>query len=222
MEETKEQKPNTQTQQVQKPEQRVIKDEKVKTKKVDRKKPINLSFKVSLPYRGDIILGTVSLIVILLIVVLVGRLRGIAEEIKQIENEKYKAVSSLALKAAEGKLNSSKGKIDDINSYLVNDDNLVDFVKQIDLLKEEGIVNNFKFASEDLTKDGQTGYEVLAFEVWFAGDKSRVDYGLKKLLGLPYLIRTIVVEVDKAGEEGNISLKYGGYLYVTKAYAKNR
>ena len=216
MEETKEQKPNTQAQQAQKPKQGVSKDKKVKVERNDRRKPINL------PFKRDIILGAVSLVVILLIVILIGRLKVIAEEIKQIENEKYKAVSSLALRATEGKLKTNSNKIEVINSYLVDDDSLVDFVKQVDLLKEEGIVTNFKFASEDLTKDGQTGYEVLAFEVWFTGDKSRIDYGLKKLLGLPYLIRTIVVEIDKISEEGNISLKYGGYLYVTEAYAENR
>lgn len=216
MGETEKQKSNTQTQQAQKPKQGISKDKKVKVEKTDQKKPINL------PYKRSVVLGAVSLVVILLIVVLIGRLKVIAEEIKQIENEKYKAVSSLTLKAAEGKLNTSKDKIDDINSYLVDDDSLVEFVRQIDLLKEEGIVTNFKFASENITKDGQTGYEVLAFEVWFNGDKSRIDHGLKKLLGLPFLMRTIVVEVDKTGEDGNISLKYGGYLYVTEAYAKNR
>ena len=216
MEETKEQKPITQVQRAQEPKQGVSKDKKVKVERNDRRKPINL------PFKRDIILGAVSLVVILLIVILIGRLKVIAEEIKQIENEKYKAVSSLALRATEGKLKTNSNKIEVINSYLVDDDSLVDFVKQVDLLKEEGIVTNFKFASEDLTKDGQTGYEVLAFEAWFTGDKSRIDYGLKKLLGLPYLIRTIVVEIDKISEEGNISLKYGGYLYVTEAYAENR
>ena len=216
MKEIEKQKLNNQAQQAQKPQQGVSKDKKVKDKNANQKKSINL------PYKRDIILGTISLVVILLIVILMGRLNIIAEEIKQLENEKYKAVSSLALKATEGKLETNSDKIEAINSYLIDDNGLVDFVKQIDLLKEEGVVTNFKFASENLTKDGQTGYEVLPFELWFIGDKPRIDYGLKKLLGLPFLIRTVVVEVDKTSEEGDISLRYGGYLYVTKTHTKDR
>jgi hypothetical protein len=169
----------------------------------------------------DIILGVLNLVFVVSLVVLLGRLPGKANEFKRLRNESLDTAAKSSIEIAGLELEASRKKADKISAFFPDDAGLIDFVNQIDVLKEEGLVSRFSFTSEEAIRD-RTGYYGIPVFIEFSGTWSQVGVGLQRVQNLPYLLRAVSIETTVKPEENLVEFKYGGFLYVDESFAKNR
>lgn len=165
------------------------------------------------------ILGTINLLCVLIIVLLLGILPQKAEELKNLRSLNIQNASQLDTDSLEFEILDSQTKVEKLKALFPDDTGLLEFIKEIDKLKTEGLVTNFSFTSNDPVKD-KTKFSGLPIVIEFKSSWIQIDSALKRLEALPFLIRAINLEIREAGE-GLIILKYGGILYVDKTFNGN-
>lgn len=169
----------------------------------------------------DIVLGLVNLVFILAIVILLGKLQAKANEFKKLRMVQLETSAKSSFEIAELELAASREKADKLAQLFPDDNGLIDFVNEIDVLKGEGVVSRFSFTSEEVIRD-MTGYYGIPVFIEFSGDWSQINEGLQRIQSLPYLSRTVSVQVEAKEEENLVIFKYGGFLYVDESLAKDR
>jgi hypothetical protein len=98
---------------------------------------------------------------------------------------------------------------------------LVNFVKEIERLKVEGVVRDFSFANENAVRD-KTGVLGIPFILRLEGTWDQLNSDFMQLQKFPYLIRAVTVDVRiKDINTGIIDFMYGGFIYVDKSLEKN-
>lgn len=190
-------------------------EEKVKKVKVKKTKKKGNNFWVK-----DLLLAVINLGFIVAIVFLLGKLPIRAGELKALRNADLKMTAKGNIDITELKIESSKEKADRLFVLYPNESGLIDFVKEIDKLKEAGLVTRFSFASERAVKD-QTGYFGIPLIIDFLGTWEQVDSAISTIESLPYLIRVVNIDVKPQEESNLILFKYGAFLYVDESLAKN-
>jgi Tfp pilus assembly protein PilO len=199
--------------------------DQAKNKKIKKAKPVIKKEKTTKKglkinfWIKDILLAIVNIAFIVALVFLLGELPKKALELKKLKNDELEASVKSKVQIAEYDLLSSGEKADDLAKLLPDDEGLIEFVKEIDKLKEAGLVTRFSFASEQAVKDNNKNFGIPLI-IEFSGTWAQISDGLQRLEGLPYLLRAISIEVRK-NQEGILSYKYGGFLYVSETLAKN-
>lgn len=170
-------------------------------------------------FSGEI-LGVFGILVLIVILILIlGRIGPLSQEIMEKRSEIVNSTSSDALEVAKARLNRNTNKVADLNKLFINDDNLVDFVKEIDTLKNEGLINSFSFGASDV-RDKRSGYNAIPFEIMIEGDGAKISSTMSKILSLPYFIVDVSAELQ-LNETGGYTYNYGGFLYISEDYGKN-
>lgn len=182
------------------------------------KKPIS-KFKSSL-FGQVALLGLIDIICVLALVLLLVILPQKAAELKRLKSLQLKAASKPSTDLILAEIGSAKQKSEKLEKAFPDEIKLLEFVQAIDELKTEGVITHFSFVSNNVVKD-RTGLMGLPLVIEFAGSGSKVDYALRKVQQLPFLLRAVTVEVKQKGQEELINLKYGGILYVDKDFGKN-
>ncbi len=185
-----------------------------KVKKTKKRKS-KISFWVK-----DIILAVVNIGFIVALVIIVGRLPARASRLKFLKNEDLKVTVKGSLDITEVEIESSRKKADKLLILFPDESGLIGFVKEIDDLKEEGIVTRFAFASENAVRD-KTGYYGIPLVIEFAGTWGQIGQALQKIDDLTYLLRAVNIEVIPQPEGDLVQFRYGGFLYVSKDLAKD-
>ncbi len=192
----------------------VVKKEKTKRPKDKRK---NLSVKWWLK---DIVLAVVNLIFLLSLVVILGRLPQRANEFKQLRSTYVLEIEKSKIEVAEMEIESGKRVADELSDLFPDEAGLADFAKEMDTLKEEGLISGFIFASEQAVRD-KTGSLGVPVVIRLRGSWILIGEGLAKIEELPFILRAVSIETEKIDEESVIDFKYGGFLYVDESFAKN-
>lgn len=185
-----------------------------KTKKKKKKLTSNLWVK-------EIGIGVINLILILATIILLGQLADKAQEVKTARNASIATTTKSSSEIAGLELEASREKADKLKSIFPNESGLIDFVSEIDSLKEEGLITTFAFASEKAVKD-KTGEFGIPIVIQFQGTWAQIGDSLNRLNQTPFLVRGVTIEANRGVEDGLITLKYGGFLYVDESLAKNR
>jgi len=142
-----------------------------------------------------------------------------AQEVKILRNTSLASLQ-LDTDALRIELSNNKPKLDKLFAlFPATESDLLEFINEIDKLKSEGLVTSFSFASNRPVKD-RTGFGGLPIIIEFRGSWNQIDWGLKRLESLPFMIRAINLEIRQLSE-GEVSLKYGGILYVDEKFASN-
>ena len=169
----------------------------------------------------EVVLGLVNLGLVLSTVFLLGRLPARASEFNKARNASISKSTKSEVEVAGLEIAASKEKADKLNSLFPDEAGLIGFVREIDRLKEEGLVTRFAFASERAIKD-KTGYFGIPVIIEFRGGWFEIGQGLTRLNETPYLLRAVTIEANRSSEGGNLIIfKYGGFLYVDETLAKN-
>jgi len=142
-----------------------------------------------------------------------------AREVKILRNTSLASLQ-LDTDALRIELANHKVKLDKLFAlFPAGEADLLEFINEIDKLKNEGLVTSFSFASNRPVKD-RTGFDGLPIIIEFRGSWNQIDWGLKRLESLPFVVRAINLEISRLSE-GAVSLKYGGILYVDEKFASN-
>ena len=168
----------------------------------------------------DLILAVFNLVLIVGAVVILGKLPSRALEFKALRNAELQLTTKSSFDIAELEIESSSQKADRLLVLFPDEPGLVEFVKEIDTLKEEGIVTRFFFASEKAVRD-KTGYYGIPLVIEFSGTWDQIGLAIQIIDDLPYLLRAVTVDAEPEPDTGLIIFKYGGFLYVDESLAKN-
>lgn len=194
---------------------KAVKKEERKIKKTERrKKKVNFWVK-------DILLAIINISFIVALLVVLGSVETQASKLRDFRNEDIKVTAKGEIDIAELEIESSKQKADQLLILFPDDTGLIDFVNSIDVLKNEGLVTRFAFASEKAVKD-TTGYNGIPLILEFRGDWNQIRLALQRVEELPYLLRAISIDIETDSETGEIVFKYGGFLYVNETVSKDR
>lgn len=195
---------------------------KLPLQKVNKQKgkPVKPKRKKAGFWLKDLLLAVVNLGFVVVIVVLLGRLPSRAEELKALRNAALKMTAKGNIDIAELKIESSKEKADQLFELFPDESGLIDFVKEIDKLKDEGIITRFSFASERAVRD-KTGNFGIPLIIEFVGTWDQIDQAIAIIESLPYLLRVVNVDVQRQDEGDLIIFKYGGFIYVKESLAEN-
>lgn len=152
--------------------------------------------KIRLPFTvKDIILGIVNLICIVVLFVVLFKFPSKAKELKELRLERLKNEFSVSFEFS--KVKESKAKSDELQKMFLNDAGVVDFVNELEKIKNEGgTIKSITFADQGPVKDrtGNTGIPVV---IEFQGFWDAVDRDLQRLDNLPFLFRAARVEIQK-------------------------
>lgn len=172
------------------------------------------------PWWKDIVLGVINLGFIALLVIFSGRLPQRANELREARRENLKNIAKTGIEIAGLEIEYSRQKADKLNKLFPDEKGVIDFVREIDTLKEEGIISSFSFASENYVRD-RTGYFGIPFVVGFDGTWSLIGEGLQRFQDLPFIFRAVSIETERQPEGNIVKLRYGGFLYVNESLAKD-
>lgn len=193
-------------------------------------KPINLKATINRPIiikdsssKAEIIRKVAFLLVLNLIfflstVILLQNISNISLEIKKGRSLKTN-VAEINNKFVEADLESHKTDAEKLKILFPDDTQLINFVREIDTLKKEGVITSFSFASDNAVKD-KTGFVGLPVVIEFKGSLVKVDEALNKIQSLPIMLRAITTELRRL-PENIVTLKYGGFLYVDEKFNQN-
>lgn len=165
------------------------------------------------------ILGVINLICVLILVVLLGGFPQKAEELKRLRNLSIQVARQLDMELLELEIINNKPKADKLLALFPDETKLLEFIREIDKLKNEGVIIHFSFANNDPVKD-KTEFVGLPIIIELRGSWAQIDSALKRIEALPFLTRVINIEIRQASGD-NMSLKYGGILYVSEKFNKN-
>jgi len=203
----------------------VLKDkkrEKIKSKKIkgkvkkEKTKGRKLGFWVK-----DILLAIVNISFIVALLIILGSVTSQSNKLRDFRNEDVQITAKGEINIAELEIESSKQKADQLLKLFPDESGLIDFVNRIDILKSEGLVTRFAFASEKAIKD-TTGYNGIPLILEFRGDWNQISLALRRIEELPFLLRAINIDIETDFETGEIVFKYGGFLYVDETVSKDR
>ena len=168
----------------------------------------------------DILLAVVNIIFLVVTVVLLGMLPQRGAEFKKLRTVFIQASEKSEVEIAKLEIDASSKINDSLAALFPDEAGLVEFAKEIDKLKEEGLVTSFSFASEKAVRD-QTGQFGVPIVIIIEGSWSQVGDAMQKLQGLPFMLRAVSIDAERVSEGNLISFRYGGFLYVDESLAKN-
>ncbi len=168
----------------------------------------------------DVLLAVVNIIFLVVTVVLLGMLPQRGAEFKKLRTVFIQASEKSEVEIAKLEIDASSEINDSLAALFPDEAGLVEFAKEIDKLKEEGLVTSFSFASEKAVRD-QTGQFGVPIVIIIEGSWSQVGDAMQKLQGLPFMLRAVSIDAERVSESNLISFRYGGFLYVDESLAKN-
>lgn len=168
----------------------------------------------------DLVLAVFNLVLVVGAILILSRFPSRALELKTLRNAELQLTAKGSFDIAELELESSSQKAEKLLVLFPDEPGLIEFVKEIDILKEEGVVTRFSFASEKAVRD-KTGYYGIPLVIEFSGTWDQIGQAIERITDLAYLLRAVTVEAEPDLESGLIIFKYGGFLYVDETLAKN-
>lgn len=161
-----------------------------------------------------------NLVGIVFAVLAVGNLPDKAAEFKKLRNMSISAEARSKVEIADLEIKSNIEKSDRLIALFPDETGLVNFVKEIEKLKLEGIVKTFSFANQEAVRD-KTTILGIPFVIELEGTWDQIDASLQSLQRLEFLYRAITVQIEPKEEENLINFKYGGFIYVDESLGKD-
>jgi len=165
------------------------------------------------------ILVFVNLLFIGAIVYMAKSLPAKAGEVMRLRSEQL-SIGAKNADLIKRDLAENKDKADKLIALFPDDSGLVSFANDLDRIKKDGRVAGFSFANNEAIKD-KTGYLGIPVLIELTGSWSEIDSDLQKIQAIPYLLRPIEIDVTPSETEGQVDLKFGGFLYVSENFRKN-
>ncbi len=165
-----------------------------------------------------LIFSVIDFIFLILLAWFLTKLGPKTTELKKMKNLLVQA-KQIDLDAIQKTLLENKEKSEKLATVLPNEDELIEFINQIDLLKKEKKINSFSFVADKPMKD-KTGFFGLPLIIESKGSWQEINETLKSIDQLPYLIRGLNLEIKLLSDK-EIMLKFAGILYVSQNFVQD-
>jgi hypothetical protein len=174
----------------------------------------------------SLILNVVNAVLLISTIFIFTRLPGLAAKIKEARTKELSTPSAADSQVLEAELSDNFAKLDQLELLFAKESRILDFVREIDTLKKEGVVTRFSFESNDVVQDVSKNFG-LKIAIDFTGDLERVNTAINKVESLSYLIKPesaelLVTKSQVEGESDTITYRLKGVLYVDKSLSQNR
>jgi hypothetical protein len=182
-------------------------------KKTNRKK---ISFKMLI-----MVISLVNVLVFASIFLILNGTKQKAQELKSLRNASAGAEQRSKVEIADLEIKSNIEKSDFLGTLFPDDSGLIEFVKEIEVLKTQGTVKEFSFANENSVRD-KTQADGIPFILRMVGTWEEIDRDLIRLQEVPFLQRAVTLDIRVIGENrDSVDFRYGGFLYVDESLKKN-
>ena len=171
-------------------------------------------------YARLIFAALINIFAAMFLLITLQKLPSRAKELNNLKQSLFIAKQSVDVDIADFELKANQEKVDKLLALFPDDVGLVDFVQEIEKLKNAGALTNFTFANQIPVRD-KTSYLGIPVAIELLGSWEAVGNDMKSLQELPFLLRPISTDLRRMNEEGNIMVKYGGFLYVDESMEKN-
>jgi Tfp pilus assembly protein PilO len=173
------------------------------------------------PFLSTVIAGGFNFLGIAASVAILGNLSQKALELKKLRNAVAGAEKKKQVEVSDLQIPSVVEKSQALFSLFPNEPGLVDFVKEIEKLKNEGTITDFSFVNQEAVTD-QTGTLGFPFVIKFSGPWEQVSEDLVKLQKLNYLVRAVNIDLKSSKDSADlVEFKYGGFIYVDQSFNQN-
>lgn len=170
---------------------------------------------------GFTILAVANVAILVSLIFLQGQLLKRADELKKVRAEDLGLAQGSEVEVVSTDLAANKEIKEELSSLFPDESGLVNFVREMERLKTEGVVTSFSVASQDAVRD-KTGHFGIPVIIEFRGSWAQIDNDLQRLQSLPYFIRAVKLETrPDETESGVINLRYGVFIYVDESLGKN-
>lgn len=175
----------------------------------------------------DVVLGVLNIFLVGAILFLLFDLPQKAEKLKDIKNQNIRNEEIASLKISD--VNLQKDKIEALENSFLDESGVLDFVREIEVLKEDGTVKDLSFESQEAVKD-RTNNFVLPIEITLVGQREEIKEDVQKIESLPYLFRVVKIDLqeyvpgedEEKVESGLLQMDLGGVIYVDEKLGENR
>lgn len=165
-----------------------------------------------------IVMNVINAALVVVTVVILGRLPGKASALKGLRHEKMLASEIIDVAVLKTEIAGNQGEIDKLQSLFVGEAEILEFYREMDQLKRDGVITDYRPMSDNVVSEKKNAGLPILIEM--GGDVHQIDFGLKRVQSLPYLLRPVRFELERQ-EEGLFKVNYGGFLYVSKEISKN-
>lgn len=166
----------------------------------------------------DIILSFVNLVSLIILIFLLTKIPQKARELKDLKNKALMAQTQVSLETSD--LEKSQKKAEELSKLFIDEAGLVNFVNDIENIRgRTPTIQKVSIASQKAIKD-RTGNYGIPVIIEMSGSWEQFAEDIQEIQKLPYLFRTVKVDVQPLKEGGN-SFKYGIFLYVKDELGKD-
>lgn len=196
------------------------KDSSEKVEKKDDDQELKKNVKKDRPYRRrDIFLNVINLILLLVLIVLLGKLGDKADQLKKARSEQTINTSLVSLDVV--KIDKYYPMALSLEKLFLDEEGIVNFVNDVEKLKsDQSSIVRVSFTSQKPIEDKTKNYGVPVI-IEMRGNWGQFANDIAGIRSLPYLFRTVKIDVEPLEEEGLLELEYGGILYVKDGLVQN-
>ena len=164
----------------------------------------------------DILLNVINVLTFILLIVILTRMVGKAEELRSIRNENLKLSENYNYNQEQ--VDNSLDQAEQLRELFISESGVIDFVSDVENLSSSAI-RKVSFSSPDPVQDrsGSYGRPIV---ITLRGSWREIDQAIDDIHELPYLFRPIKIEIEEpeTGDEqdsvqGVFEVSYGGLLY---------
>lgn len=164
-------------------------------------------------YKGIIkfiLINTVNIFLIIATLILVSFVQKRANNTKILYNEVLLSREMVDMAVLEADLAANVESINNVKNMFLSDETILDLIKKTDELRILGLISKFDILSSKPVRDGALiGYPV-EFEI--VGSLDLVNSSIKQIQQLPFLGKTVQIEIDSS-DENQIKVLLGIFYY---------
>lgn len=167
-----------------------------------------------------IILGIINLVFVITLAFILGNLPQKTVQLKALKSQILKAQNTQGSRLLMLDIENNRQKSQFLDELLPDERGLINFVRDIDRIKTQGVIVSFSFGGKEPVVD-KTGFLGIPIIITLRGSGDEIASALDQIQELPYLIRAVKIDSDYQESEDVINFKYGGFLYVDEEFGQN-
>lgn len=181
--------------------------------KLTKTKPDKVKKIAGVPFTPrDIILNSINILTLVLLIVILMQLNSKAEELNSLKSENVRLSENYNYNMDQVEENLQKAQ--ELSDLFANDSEVIDFVSDVENLRDSGAIRSVRFSSPDpvIDRSGSYGRPII---IDLRGNWQQIDQAIDDIHSLPYLFRPVKVQIgEQESTDGILEVNYGGLLYI--------
>ena len=166
-----------------------------------------------------IIFNIINVILLASLGFMLQKLPKDAEKVKELRSASVASHAESDIGILQAELDKNRENINKISEIFVDDSKFLSFISSVDQLKASGLISNFSLPVTKPVADSNKNLG-LPVSMTFSGTQEQVNQALIEVHTLPFILKPVNLDIDVV-PEGNIVVRFGGFLYTHEEFNKN-